>query len=131
MEWKVEDIPSCDRVYRAVHVVFWQNAEPDEIPPGAWKVVGDGCSVDWERYSTPQEALNRRKDPKMNVILEVLASQIRDIEGLDVQHRPSPDNRAHSDIVGDLKAGDPKARVLLSRKASFAIDAALRELGDE
>lgn len=56
---------------------------------------------------------------------------VRAIEGLTVVHDPIlpggelPPNRAHTNVVGNKKAGHPKARVLLQEISTIVPDGEL------
>jgi hypothetical protein len=74
-------------------------------------------SVDWERYSTPNLTQERgRKPANEYAVVSLVTEKVRAIP-LRVVHSPDwlRQNRAHSDVIGDKKAGSPKARVLLAR----------------
>lgn len=79
-------------------------------------------SVDWERYSTAEESLARAKKPAKNGIVRFVTQEVRAIDSLTVEHRPSwkEQNRAHSEILGD-KRTNPEVRVALRRAARWAI----------
>lgn len=57
-------------------------------------------SVDWEKYSTAEEARLRAKEPEKNGIVALIAGRVRAIDNLIVEHEPILSNRAHSGIHG-------------------------------
>ena len=76
--------------------------------PGAFRNRPDesgGMSVDWQKYSTPQETRARARDPSANIVIEFLAGAVRKIPNQTVVHTPDADryNRAHTDIRGEKK----------------------------
>lgn len=107
--WPVETIPSVDQVFMRVHKSFYPNAR---LNPGVFRDHEGGMSVDWDRYSTAEEAHRRCRITADNGIVSMPVGGIRGIQGLSVQHEPLTDNRAHSEIFGDKT---PERRVLLSR----------------
>lgn len=101
-DWEVEDIPNPARLYLRVHI---NNLRDKQLHPGVVREQGeDGMSVDWDKYSTPQEARLRAKKPEKVGIVTLIAGAVRGIEGVDVIHDPIRDppepNRAHSLVVG-------------------------------
>jgi hypothetical protein len=82
-------------------------------------------SVDWSRYSTPEETRSRgRQEPEKYGVVEMQAGEVRDISGLTVEHDPEwPNNRAHSQVYGNKK--DQQVRVLLMRACRWAIPVAV------
>jgi len=84
--------------------------------PGIFKPRGGGMSVDWAKYSTPNETRQRaRRDPLENAVISLAVAKIRNIKNLDVQHTPhrtpeSP-NRAHCDVVGMPDPGEDLTEV--------------------
>ncbi len=88
--------------------------------PGVFKSRGGGISVDWDKYSTPEETRQRATSkPTDNAVISLPVDGIRGINNLDIKHTPdhtqeSP-NRAHSDILGlpDIGEDLTEARVSL------------------
>ena len=82
-----------------------------------------GLSVDWDKYSTPEEARSRGKVPGDNAIIRMGVGDIRQIEeGIDIKHKPLSENRAHSEI-GLPSEGPAQAeiRVMLNRIATIIL----------
>jgi len=59
------------------------------------------CSVDWDRYSTPQETLCRFKKDSDWGVIKIQAEYARSVEGQQVLHKPSHKHQAHSEIIGE------------------------------
>src|SRR6266704_4421132 len=95
--WPIEPIPDSDNVFMRAHRMHFRNSE---LQPGVFRLHGDGMSVDWEKYSTPQETKNRAAKPVDNAVIGTRVGQIRGLSGLEVQHKPEPVNRAHSNVLG-------------------------------
>jgi hypothetical protein len=87
----------------------------DDIPPSAFDPIGNGLSVNWEKYcSTAEECLNIKtekypngKTHRTHGIGHFIAGEIREIKSLDVLHSPSISNKAHSLIKG-IPPKEPK-----------------------
>jgi hypothetical protein len=95
-QWEKEDIPDSDKLYMRVHV---NQLGPDrKLHKGIFREREGAMSVDWEKYSTPFEARNRAKDPQKNGVITLVAKNVRNIEGLKVEHDPIDDNQAHSEV---------------------------------
>jgi hypothetical protein len=60
--WEKEDIPNSSMLYMRVH---WRYLSEDGTPEvGAFRDHGGSMSTDWDKYSTPQDTLNRtRREP--------------------------------------------------------------------
>ena len=97
--WPIEPIPGTDNVFMRAHRVHFRKGE---LQPGVFRQHGDGMSVDWKKYSTSQETRNRSAKPLENAVIRASVGRIREISGLDVQHKPDRErsNRAHSNVVG-------------------------------
>ena len=106
-DWPVEEIPDTDSLYRSIHQ---QWVKPDSIEPAAFR--DDRMSVDWARYSTPQEARARRKRPEDNAVVQLIAGQVRSLPSQHVEHTPIVENRSHSEVIGEKT---PRVRMELAR----------------
>ncbi len=121
LPWEPESIPDASQVFRLIpaHMVKKGSRIPSEsmFVPDA-----DGLSVDWDKYSTPEESLVRTgltfrfqseefKDPARFLVFQLHVEQVRKLEGiLAVNHTPvfhgnpppagRPNNRSHSSIIG-------------------------------
>ncbi len=90
------------------------------VSPSAFKDRGDSMSMDWSRYSTPEEARDRAREPLDNGVLSFVAGYVREIP-LEVTHAPVPENRAHTDVLGTK---DEEVRVKLRRIARVELPVA-------
>ena len=88
-------------------------AGPARVMPIAFRnhpPEGGAMSTDWDRYSTPVECRGRARVPAENAVIRMKVGQVRQIPDQTVVHSPLPENRAHTDVLGDKKA-DPEVRV--------------------
>ena len=101
MRWKVETIPDNHFVYRRIPDKLFKEGH---ISPSAFNNQGDGMSVDWQKYSTPEKTRNivsnQKKDPLEFGVAKIKAVKIREIEEQTLNHAPSKRNRAHSTVFG-------------------------------
>lgn len=109
MSWQQEHIPDEDRVYRRVHRKHMQFGEP--VPPMVFRDVE--MSVDWNRYSTPEESRDRARVPADNGIVSLGVGRVREVLPLEVSHAPLDANRAHSLVIGEK---NERVRLQLSRR---------------
>jgi hypothetical protein len=77
--------------------MFFQDGK---IAPGVFRDHGAGMSVDWSRYSTPDETQHRARKPEDNAVLELTVSEVRAIPPPIVEHSPVEGNRAHAEVLG-------------------------------
>jgi hypothetical protein len=103
----VNYVPTVPWYYR-VHANYCPNGE---LIPGVFRDIEGGMSVDWEKYSTPTQTRNRAKEAEKNGIVSFVAGKVREIPQ-QVEHTPSDDSRAHSEIIGEET---PKVRLKLMR----------------
>ena len=119
MAYPAESIPDPDRVFCRVHKDKLKGSPSGAIPPGCFR--GDEMSVDWERYAAPADTRSRAPNSPENGVVSLVAGQVR-ATSLVVKHTPIfPENRAHADVIGNKRAGDPQVRVLLARLAKWEI----------
>lgn len=117
--FSAEQIPNSDSVFMRAHRIHFRNGG---LEPGVFKAHGGGMSVDWEKYSTPEQTQQRGKNAQDNAVLVLQVGDIRAIKGLDVNHRPIAENRAHSDVTLPEKREElVETRMLLKRVAKIAI----------
>ncbi len=110
--WEKEEIPNSSMLYMRVH---WRDLGEDDTPNvGAFRDHGGSMSTDWDKYSTPQETLNRARVPRRNAVIEMNVEDVRSIPHQIVKHCPMPENRAHTGVIGD-KRGDPEVRIKFRR----------------
>ena len=55
-------------------------------------------STNWEKYSTAEQT--RGQPPQSNGVVALVSGDVRTIPGLSVEHTPSAENRAHTDVLG-------------------------------
>jgi hypothetical protein len=93
------------------------------LQPGVFKAQGGGMSVDWEKYSSPNDTRQRGRIPADNAVIALPVSGIRDIDDLDVIHTPTTENQAHSDVFGIPDPGEEltEIRTLLLKLADIVI----------
>ena len=117
--WPVEEIPGDDFVYMRAHGDHFRLRM---LLPGVFRNQGSGMSVDRDKYSSPEESLQRARKPQNNAIIRLPVIEIRDIDGLTVQHTPKSENRAHTDVFG-LPEGErlTEVRLLLLNLARVVI----------
>lgn len=84
---------------------------------------GDGISVDWSKYSTPQQSVARRANPSDNAVLRFIVGDVRKIP-MDVKHAPIKQNRAHSLIskLSEDKRRKMRQRDELAKIAKWVIE---------
>lgn len=120
--WAVESIPQDHLLFMRVHRNNVAGGElmpvalRDHAPPEGGRPA---LSTDWSKYSTPEQTLARAKHPEANGVVRMVVGMVRAIPGLVVEHAPLPDNRAHTDVIGDKK--DPEIRILLTRACEWVI----------
>lgn len=111
LDWHVEAIPDEADVLMRAHRAFFRGKI---LQPGVFRLHKDGLSVDWEKYSSPEDTRARGRVPQENAVIRLPVLRIRKISCLDVSHVPEDVNRAHSHLVG-LPSGEDltEARALL------------------
>jgi len=115
ISWTVEKIPDSDFLYMRVHQMWVREGE---LVPGVLRNHGEGMSTDWSRYARPDDTRRRARDPSRNGVIEMGVEAVRRVPGQSVEHRPLPDNRAHTDVLGDK---DEEARVKFRRIARWVL----------
>ena len=108
--WDAEAIPDGDLVFRRVYRGYFENS--GKVKPKAFANLGNGMSVYWEKYCTPQDVRSKGQVLADTAVLSMRADKIRGIPGQELVHTPTDDERAHSDVVGEK---DPGVRVLFTR----------------
>ena len=96
--WPIEQIPGKAKLFLRVHC----RLVPHGLHPGIFREQGNSMSVDWGKYSTPEESRRRATSPAENGIVVLIADGVRAIEDLQVTHDPDSirNNRAHSGVRG-------------------------------
>jgi len=120
VRWEIEYIPDEDSVYMRAHKDFMRSGV---LQPGVFREHNGGMSVEWDKYSAPHEARNRAKNPSHNAVIEMDVAKIRQIQQLDVTHKPRAENRAHSEVIGLPKESEDltETRTLLLRISTIVL----------
>ena|ERR1700722_3857896 len=122
--WQVEHIPDESDTYMRAHRMYFRGRT---LQPGVFRTHDGGMSVDWDKYSTPEETRQRSKNPLDNAVIRLPVVGIRDIDNLEAKHTPDQttgyENRAHSDVVGIPDGGEDltEVRALLLDISKIAI----------
>lgn len=116
----IEEIPDEDKLFYRIHKDFCRGGN---LVPGAFREIRDGMSTDWEKYSTPTISICRAKKPIDNGIVSLIVKSIRNMN-LEVIHKPSAYNRAHSIVKGKERKiqDDPEVRLKLRRISMWEIN---------
>lgn len=107
-----EEVPDPDWLYLRVHQ---RNLIAGNIARPAFDPHGKGMSVDWSKYSTPEQTRDRvrtvldkkgvPKDPANFRVARMRAGDVRDLSKVSPQqqvcHTPREHNLAHCDVVGN------------------------------
>jgi hypothetical protein len=115
MSWPVEEIPDEAGLFYRVHHGF---ADPDGKPtPGAFhnnpkSDPNAGMSVNWDKYSTAEEARQGTRKPATEyAIVKLNAGKVRKLPNQTVVHEPFDDNSSHSEVFGE-KNTEVRAKLL-------------------
>jgi hypothetical protein len=114
-EWPKEPIPGEDLLFMRVHRNLLKSGQ---LHPGVFRDHDGAMSTDWSRYSTPEDTLLRHKTPHANGVIQSQVGAICEIPGQRVEHSLLPENRAHTDVLGEK---DVEARLRLYRISEWAI----------
>jgi hypothetical protein len=113
--WEPESIPAEATLYLRVHkTLLDDNGLPKPVAFRNSPTKQDRMSTDWEKYATPEETLQRARNPADNIVVLLPVGEVRQVPGQRVEHTPvqaaedSPGNRAHTDVFGEKT---PEARV--------------------
>jgi hypothetical protein len=119
LSFPVEAIPDADALYLRAHRNLLRDGL---IVPGVFRAQGEGMSIDWSKYSTPQETRERARKPLDNAVIALIAGEIRIKVGLPVYHTPEPENQSHSEVKLPENDEDlTEARIKLGRIATIEI----------
>src|SRR5947208_1595655 len=108
-KWEIEFIPDPDHLYMRVNQVHIR--ADGTIRPGAFQDHEGGMSTDWDKYASAEDTLKNARDPKVNAVVSMNVGEVRSIPGQSVQHMPLPENRAHTDVIGDKGGKNSEVRV--------------------
>jgi len=121
VEWPVEQIPDSSSVYMRAHRQHFRNGQ---LSTGVFRAQGNGMSVNWDRYSSPELTRSQASgNPEDNAVMALAVAEIRRIDTLSVIHTPEPHNQAHSEVFG-LTVGRElltEIRVRLGRIAKIVL----------
>ncbi len=118
MDLTIETIPDSDDLYKRVHQV---HITQHGIEPNAFKNLpklpadqkeSEYMSVDWAKYSTPEETRAREGKADFNAVVLLKAGKVRSLPEQRIEHLPIPANRSHSGVIGRKTA---RVRIALSR----------------
>ena len=89
--WPKEEIPNDAAVFMRLPRKLIPN---NEVGPNVFREHGNGMSVDWSKYSTPDETRKRARKsrPEDYAVIGMITGDIRTIDGLEVQHDPVQEN---------------------------------------
>jgi hypothetical protein len=115
VDWPAEYIPDEAETYMRAHRTHFRGKN---LQPGVFRAHGGGMSVDWDKYSTPEETRQRASNPLDNAVIRLPVVGIRDISTLEVEHTPvcvlAHPNRAHSDVLGIPDGGEDLTEIRAS-----------------
>ncbi len=114
--WPIEDIPDQDHLFMRMHRMWFK--PEGTIIPGAFQKRGGGTSTDWSRYSTPQQTRRRGRTPSDNAVIGMIVGAVRAKPTQRVEHTPKPENRAHTDVLGE---DDEEVRTKLVRLTELVL----------
>lgn len=120
MTFNEEIIPNQDDLFMRVHK---NSLIPyDKLHPGVFRDHNGGMSTNWSRYAdantTKEQARLYGRDPNNYGVIEMNVGNIRGIENQEVIHNPRPENRAHTNVVGEKTE---RARTIFYRISLWAI----------
>ena len=121
INWPIEEIPDNDSVYMRAHRQYIRNGQ---LSTGVFRPQGEGMSVNWDRYSSPELTRSQAsRNPDDNAVVTLIVGEIRKIDHLSVGHTPEPTNQAHSEVFGLAAERELLAemRVLLGRVAKIVL----------
>jgi len=119
LSFPVEAIPDADALYVRAHRNILRDGH---IVPGVFRAQGAGISVDWSKYSSPEQTRLRAKKPPDNAVMALIAGEIRTQVKLPVLHKPDPENQSHSEVTLPENGEDlTEARIKPGRIATIVI----------
>ena len=117
LPWEKVFIPDGDRLYRRVHQKL-VNASGG-IRAGAFTDHKGTMSTDWSKYSSPEETKHRASGLPAEefAVVALPVGAVRSLGQL-VEHDPLPENRAHTNVIGEK---DAEVRLKLTRICEIVI----------
>lgn len=99
ISWEIEPIGSESSLFYRVDS---RHLKGGRLHPGVFKEIGGYISADWDKYSAAIETLARVGQDRAHFfgVLRLGVAGIREIEGLEVLHKPDFGNQSHSGIFG-------------------------------
>lgn len=105
--WEQEEIPPDAVLYMRIHK-GWFNARGQfgrDVFADSGEGPGAGMSTNWDKYADADKTRNEANSaPEDNYVVAMRVSDVLKIAGLSVKHTPTPDNRAHVDVLGPKTA---------------------------
>ena len=119
-EFPKEQIPDEHDLFMRIHFKHFKDGD---ISPIAFRNHDGGMSTNWSNYADAlltkeHAALLHNKDPNNYGVVELSVGGVRDIPNQEVDHDPLPDNRAHTNVLGEK---DEEARLKLNELSNWAI----------
>jgi hypothetical protein len=81
VRWDSEYIPDESQTYMRAHSQYFRGKL---LQPGVFRKRDGGMSVDWDKYSTPEQTRQRCASPPDNAVIRLAVIGVRDIPKLDV-----------------------------------------------
>ena len=118
-----ELIPDSDTLLRPIPSSYVQG---DSFAPMAFRLDqeprdGRAFSVDWGRYTTPEESRDRRPCPASVGVVRLSVAAVRAIRPLAVAHRPIEGNLSHSHVLAPRDTDRPARAELRNRLHEIAV----------
>ena len=111
-EFPKEQIPDEHDLFMRIH---FEHFKDGVMSPIAFRNHGGGMSTNWSKYAdanlTKKQAALLGKDPNNYGVIELSVGGVRGIPNQEVDHDPLPDNRAHTNVLGEK---DEEARIKLN-----------------
>ncbi len=118
-EFLKEQIPDEHDLFMRIHFKHFKDGDILLI---AFRNHDGGMSTNWSEYAdanlTKEQAALDNKDPNNYGVVELSVGGVRGIPNQEVDHDPIPDNRAHTNVLGEK---DPEARLKLNELSNWVI----------
>lgn len=133
--WPIEEIPPEHDIYLRVHK---KHVDGGRILDIAFKNRADstqperraGMSMDWCKYSSPEDARQRARVPADNGIVKLNVGVVRLIPLQEVEHTPEPGNRAHTEVFGPKSPNDVPNEDASGRMTALEVRVRLRDAAE-
>lgn len=112
--WDIEEIPDQDTLFMRIHQVWFSDGGLNTAVFRNTKGTNE-MSTDWDKYSSARDTRRRshRHSTEEYAIVAMNVGDVRDVPAQTVVHSPQPDNRSHTDVIGDKRL--PEVRVKFGR----------------